>query len=509
MHFTRPRAGRLLLPALLLAAGGLLGLGACMSDLPPIGPGSDIGVLEGRVSESSLGVAAEVEFVDTDGPLYTQLTVTADSTGWYRAELPIGPYHVRLVMDGTTAGRFTDRDTVMVGRCVRRYDFERTRAVVSVLMPPAMNGEYARLTAVGSNCRAAANKRVADGRVDFDLRLLAFTKYTMRMSVGYSMAEFYLPTTYVSGDADSLDASHGPGAYAIDLSDRMASVSGRVTGSWQDTESSMTVDALTLEGRSIASGWCEPDGSYHLETFVPEPVRLVARCRGIENWYGGTRRATATVLDLQPGVAVPGIDFDVGGIAVHFTGPGERVPERHSLFLRRADGSEIEVDYTWGNPLVVSNLPAGSYRLRTGGYCERDQWQAQWYGGTADSTTAVPVTVVAGEVARVEMTLQGSGSISGTFEGEDGTSWWVHAVNIHDGSGASLCASPVSMFGGVFSFAGLADGEYCLSLSSVSGRYWYPGTFDQAAATRLVISGGNAITGLLWHGRSKSDGRLP
>lgn len=503
------RIGKPLQPALLLAVGALLGLGACVGGLPPLSPGSDIGVVEGRVREASAGVAAQVEFVDNEGPLYAELKVVADSTGWYRAELPIGLYHVRLVLDGTTAGSYTNNDTILVGRCTRRYDFERTRATVSVLLPPELDGEVARLTTVGSNCRAGASQRVADGRVDFDLRLLPPARYTMRMSVGYDMAEFYLPTTYVSGDADSLDARHGTGAYAIDLSDRMASVSGRVTGAWQDLGVSMNVDAVTLLGRHISGSWCADDGSYRLTTFVPEPVRIVTRCQGIENWYGGARRATATVLDLRPGQAVTDIDIHDGAINVRFTGPGDRVPERHTLFVRRADGSEVQVDYTWGNPLAVPNLPPGDYRLRVGGYCDRDAWQPQWYGGGADSTTAVPVTVVAGEVATVTMTLQGGGSLAGVFEGEDSDTWHSHAVAIRDGNGAALCASPVTTYYGGFSFAGLADGEYLLSLGSSGGLYWYPGTFDQSAATRLVISGGNAITGLVWHGVAKADRRLP
>jgi hypothetical protein len=499
------RSHKSLLPAALVALGCTLGLGACMSELPPVDPSSSIGVVEGRVREGAFGVPAYVEFRDETGPLYTELRVTADSTGWYRAELPIGLYSTRVGF--ATSGTYfaADSDTILVGRCVRRRDFERARGHVVLTLPPAFDGMYARLNLAGARNRAAGEARVEDGLAVFDLRLMPRSSYVMRLSIGFDMAEFYLPSTYVSAEGDSLDATSGAAEYSVDLREHYASVSGRVTGSWQTSGDNMEVQVVTAGGRKISEVTCNDDGTYRVDLLVPEPVKIRTVCRYIENWYGGTSLAAATVFDLQPGLNVEGVDLSEGALNIRFDGPGDLVPSYHSIVLRREDGSEIPVR-TYGNPIRVPNLPEGRYRLRVDGFCVDDPWQPQWYDGAADADGSVPLDVVVGATRELTMVLRSGGSILGRFEGETDTDWNSHAVYVHDGAGAQVCDEPLYMYYGAFSLAGLPDGDYCLSLGSRGQPYWYPGTFVLAEATRLTISGGNAITDLLWLRPGKAVG---
>lgn len=494
-----------LLPATLVALGGLLGIGACMSELPQADPSSSIGVVEGRVREGALGVPAYVDFRDETGPLYTELRVTADSTGWYRAELPIGLYSVRVGFAGSGTYFAADSDTILVGRCVRRRDFERARGHVALTLPSVFEGNYVRLNLTGARNRAAGEVRVVDGRADFDLRLLPRTSYVMRVSIGYDMAEFFLPSTYVSGDGDSLVATSGAAEYSVDLREHYASVSGRVTGSWQNSGDGMEVQVVTTGGRNISEVTCNDDGSYRIDILVPEPVKVRTICRYVENWYGGTSLASATVFDLQPGLGVTGVDLAEGSLKILFDGPGDRVPSYHSFVLRREDGSEIAMR-TYGNPVRVPNLPEGRYHLRVDGFCVDDPWQPQWYDGAADADGSVPLDVVVGATRELTMVLRSGGSILGRFEGETDNDWNSHAVFVHDGAGAEVCGEPLYMYYGAFSLEGLPDGDYCLSLGSRGQPYWYPGTFVLAEATRLTISGGNAITDLLWLRPGKAVG---
>ncbi len=507
MSIRHHRLRGFLLPAMLAAFGGLLALGACMSELPPVDPASAIGVVEGRVREGVLGVPAFVEFRDETGPLYTELRVTADSTGWYRAELPIGLYRTRVGFKGTESYYMADSDTVLVGRCVRRRDYDRARGHVVIAVPSVFDGKYARLYLTGAGQRAAGEAQVENGLAEFDLRLLPRTKYVMRLTLGYSMAEFYLPSTYISSYGDSLDASAGSAEYSIDLRGNYASVSGRVTGSWQGYGDLMEVQAVATGGRTVAKIDCSADGSYRLDSFVPEPVKVRSVCRNVENWYGGTSLASATVLDLRPGLDIAGVDLAVGALNIRFDGPGDLVPSHHSFVLRREDGTEIALRI-YGNPIRVPNLPEGRYHLRVDGFCADDPWQPQWYDGAADADGSVPLDVVAGATRELTMVLRSGGSLLGRFEGETDTDWNSHAVFVHDGAGVQVCDEPLYMYYGAFSLAGLPDGDYCLSLGSRGQPYWYPGTFVLAEATRLTIADGNAITDLLWLRPAKAAGGM-
>ena len=51
---------------------------------------------------------------------------------------------------------------------------------------------------------------------------------------------------------------------------------------------------------------------------------------------------------------------------------------------------------------------------------------------------------------------------------------------------------------GVFRFAGLDDGDYCLSLDLPGNDWWYPGTFDFALAEPLSITNAGTVENLIW-----------
>ena len=482
-----------------IALAALLVLGACMSELPQVGPVSDIGVVEGRVTESSLGVAATVHFsYAADDRIEANVTVLADSTGWYHAELPVGAYNVRLGFPNRYVSASSDADTVKVGRCVRRRDFTRTRAQVAITVPAVFEGAVAYLSAGGPGYRASSSMRVKDGIAAFDLRLLPPAKYAMRFRPGNNWYSFLLPGTEVAAEADTLDARAGLATYALDLRARHASLAGTVTGSWQLSPDNMTIEAVGLDGQTVADAECAADGTFRLDTLMPKPVKIVTRHNSIENWHGGTSLATATVFNLQPGDHVENLAITEGGITIRFQGPGQRVPLQHSVVLQREDGGNIYLMWKYGDPLRITNLPGGRYRLRVGGYCFQEPWQPQWYDVATDVDGAVPIDVVAGAVQSITMELRAGGSISGRVTNGGGPVSYAYNVYVGDGTGADLCDRSIYTDGDQLLLDGLPDGDYCLSLFDRVGRWWYPGTRDLAQATRLTIAGGNALTGLVW-----------
>jgi len=486
-------------PALSAVTFGLLCLGACTGELADVGPLSDVGVVEGEVREAGLPVPAIVRFRDlhTEG-LDVAVTVHADSTGWYRAALPLGDYLLTL---STPEGPYyanSGKDTVRVGRAVRRLDIERGRARVAVRLPAVYDESRAWLNLWSPSHRATQGVDTDDGLAEFDLRLVPPGAYTMRLRAGEGAIEFYLPGSYLISDADTLRVGTGDAFYELDLCDRHVSVSGRITGSWRSQNLEMRACLDAAGERTPASVYCEADGSFRLDLLVPEPVKLFSECAYVKQWYGGNTEATATVFDLQPGDHLTGIDLTEGSLRLRFEGPADLLDNSAQFLLRSEDGVDLPLPWFEGNPTVVPNLSPGRYRLYIFGHCRGEPWQPQWYEGAVDEAGAQPVDIEAGGVRDVTVALLAGGSISGMFTRDGGLLPYGLGVTVRDRDGEPLCDRTAYMAEGQLRLVGLADGEYYLSVVFANATWWYPGTAVFAEATRLTIIDSGAVTGVVW-----------
>jgi hypothetical protein len=350
---------------------------------------------------------------------------------------------------------------------------------------------------------------IHDGLAAFDLRLVPPGAYIMRLRANDETSEFYLPGTHQLSDADTLRVGTGETVYELDLRDRHVSVSGHITGSWQPQELRMKASLVAADGRTPVGVSCEADGSYRLDLLVPEPVKLYTQCASVGQWYGGATEATATVFDLQPGDHLNGVDLTEGSLRLRLEGPADRLVNHAQFLLRREGGADLQLSWLDGNPTVVPNLSPGRYRLYLYGHCRGEPWQPQWYESAAREAGAQPVDIEAGGIRDVTVALLAGGSISGRFTRDGGLLPYGLNVMVYDRDGVTVCDRADYMAEGQLRLDGLADGEYYLSVVFAGAAWWYPGTAVFTEATRLTITDGGAVTGVVWPLPAPKRGATP
>lgn len=483
--------------ALPVVAAALLGLAACVSEMPDPAPLSDVGVIEGVVTEAGVPVPAVLRFgSNTEGPEVTAVVI-ADSSGWYRVELPIGFYRARLSMDQYSYAS-DELDTVSVGRAVRRKDFPRGRARVTVALPSELEGTEAILRLQHEGFRADLDSDVIDSVATFDFRLLPPMAFVMRLTTGNEGTDVLLPGTYVAELADTLQVGTGDVSHVADMRPVHISVSGSVTGSWQLANGRMWVESFTKFGTSRTEVECEPDGSFSFHLFAPERTRFRSRSDNSALWFGGTSFGTATAYELQAGDRVSGLALVEGGLRIRTDGIGTAVDRSATLNLYDASGPIGSLSIENRQPYLLSNLAPGSYRLQVVGSCAGDPWLSQWHQGAASQAEATQLEVVAGAFTDVTVTLQTGGALTGTMVEADGDIASNRTIYVHDREGASICGLSGYRGPGRFMVAGLPDGDYYLRVWVNGTGCWYPGTNDFTLATRLTIADADTVANLVW-----------
>lgn len=485
-----------------LAALALSALTGCVGQMDPVGPLSAVGVVEGRVLEDHIGVPAQLRFTrqraGDGGLIAAEFTVPADSSGWYRAELPIGLYRIRLTMAGSGTSSSSVADTIMVGRAVRRRDFERGRARLSIRLPAPFEDSELYVWLYHRDRQASDHATVTDGVAAIDMRLVPASIYTVSVDPGYDHDQFYLPGTYASAEADSLLLGFDEAVREYDLRPRHASISGRVTGTWRSGPGGMNVGVYSHSGRKLGSAQCDDDGAYRFDTLMPEPVRLAAESSWVRNWFADGPSPTPASLDLQAGDHLEGLDLVVGGLRVTYNSVRLGYRGSPAMTLHRTDGLSIPVFPSGYNPVPLGNLPPGDYRLHIEGFCEDDPWMPQWYPGVTDSAAAGVIAITAGSWSDVTVDLDPGGSLSGRLVfPEYGSDDWV-GFDLCDADGARLCTGSFGASDGAFRVDGLPDGSYCLAMQQGATRWWYPGTASLAEAARIAITDAAVVDGLVW-----------
>ena len=465
---------------------------------------SGYGVVEGRVLECGLPVTATLSFrALADGRVETRAEAMTDTTGWYRAELPLGDYEVDLrttVEELLYMDTYSHADTVRVGRAVRRRDFQRGRVRAEIRLPERLEGRNATLRLTRQEGYASGRAAVVDGVATFDLRLVPRLDFVMRLSPGDGGDQFLLPGTFLVAGADSVHVGGAPVDYAADVRGRYARVEGRVTGSWQDSGMSMFVSAMSAAGVTRNRVECAPDGSFALELIAPDFVRLKSSCGSVSRWFGGSTAGASPLHSLVPGQVIQGIDLREGGLRLRFEGPGHLADNVGTIELVHADGTRQSFDPGTTNPVLLPNLEAGEYRLRIPGCCERNPWRTQWYDRVVDEADALPLTVFEDAFTDATVRQEAGGALRGTFVGDDASVIAGFHVRVHEADGSLVCGEYDTYWtqGADFGWPGLADGDYLLSTLLYGQTWWYPGTFLQGEAGVLTIEGAGTVEGLIW-----------
>lgn len=480
-------------------AAGLVAVSSCTDDPPPGVPSSSVGMVEGYVIEAGQPVAAWVRFNSQNSDvLRVEVVTTADSTGWYHVELPLGVYRIQpTATEGESAA--ADVDTVTVGRAPRRKDLVRGRAGVEIGLPTAFEGRLAWLRLSGQSHQYSFHTYVADSTANFDLRMMPLGAYGMALDMPTVSGDVILINESGGVAVDSLQVSaEAPTHGAADFRSTYASIAGRVTSSPWFRGDNVYVDLVDSQGHSLDSAECDADGSFRCDFLVPVTVRLRVQNSGLERWFGGDDFSSATVYAMEPGQHLTGVELSGGGLSVRFEGPGDIVNNTAVLALRAAGGSEYFTTYPSRNPTFIEMLAEGPYTLYVYGACAGQPWQPQWYDGATDLLDATTVEIVEGQMHEITMTLAAGGLITGTFVSHTGNMPWSIRVALCDTLGHQLCPQTVPVDRTQMRLPGLRDGDYHLAMYLSSSPWWYPGTWLPSEATTISIRDGGTVSGLVW-----------
>jgi hypothetical protein len=492
---------------LLIILAVFLTLPSCNDESPTECVVYDVGAVEGYVLSAGEGLSVRVQARGIgDSRAGNVITSTeSDTTGWYRLELPVGLYRLEVNPSTTFVPRTDMRDTVRVDRRVHRHDLIRGRAEVELRAPADLNGRTIGLSLIGGDeaygyARAYATLENGEGRFVFPA--VQPNRFLMYVEGGGLSTRVFLPGTSDAYAADSLvvDVTE-TAAYVADFTTTYASISGRITGSWQQLgRGTLSVRAYSSWMREIGYTYCSADGAFLLDFIGPQRVRLRLSYNWLYQWMGGASFETARVFDVRPGDRITDASTVVSGLQVFLEGPGNLTTHVASYVLRDEQSNQIKLNERWDEPVVFGILRPGRYFIHVNGYCHRQTWAAQWYDGAETADAATPIDLVEGELRDVTLHLVDGGRISGgvlTATGERPVGVYGR---IYDSAGEPLCEYGQVWAAGIFDLVGLPDGDYYLSASMDpdDNPWWYPGTFDFQSAVAIPIVGHSAVGGITW-----------
>ena len=501
-------------PAWLLILTGILitvlTLSSCGNETPTMCSFEGVGALEGYLLSSGQGLSAEIRARAMEGPSDGRVlsTTMSDSTGWYRLELATGLYRLEVKNGASLVYPHETRDIIRVLPRVFRKDLVRGRVVIRVGMPEEFEGERPSLWIQGPDFRFGfQHGTVQDGWLQLVFPALQPGSFIMELKIRGLNGQFFLPGTMDSYAADSLTVdTERITTYEVDFRDTYASVSGSVTGSWQEWREwgsePMNVVAYSSDLQFLGSTQCSIDGSYTYGTFLPQEIRLKSTHRGVDQWLGVESIGDQGVFDLQPGDRITGVDLVECGFQVRLDGPGNLAYHEPSVTLFDEAGNQYTPNVYNENPFSISNLRPGRYFLHLDGYCDNQIWAPQWYEGAEMMADATPIDLVEGEFQLIAMTLVEGDHIEGEILTPDSERPDNVQCGLFDFDGESLCRDWNSwrrFDDGLFDFKGLPNGEYFLAARTDRFAYWwYPGTENFDEATPIIIENHESVTGLSW-----------
>lgn len=479
----------------------LLGLAACGDDDPTACDLYEVGVLEGRVTSAGEPLAVEVGAEPSrDNPTRSNMIwTTADSNGFYRLELPTGLHEILVRDPAVQPYRDNQRDTVRVEPEIRRHDLARGRLELDFMMPAELEGEEINLqleSPLGGWVDSSA--RVVGGRMA--ATFLALVPGDFRIELRSSrIGRTYLPGTPDRRQADLFTVgATEPVRVVRDFRPTAGVLRGTVTGASQHVSSLVHVAALTDPYNKAGETYCADDGSFAIPVLFPGPVRLSLTGSGFTRWVGGTDYLSATEFDLQPGQELTGLSFPDAGLRIRLRGPGDRIIYHSEVRLLDEAGNEWTAYGGSSNPISIYNLDPGRYRIQVFGNCRDADWAPQWYGGSETLAGAVPVDLAAAEPPTLVFDLVEGGRIRGGVLIPAGGFDPVKGYELYDATGERICAQGTSGDDRMH-LQGLADGTYHVAAAVTYHDTWYyPGTWDLAEATPVVIEDHAVIEDLVW-----------
>ncbi len=481
---------------------------SCEEDPPtlPCPPGR-VGALEGYLLAGGVPTVAEIGARCADGPSIGEVRfrTISDSTGWYRLEMPEGPY--RIEADPCRCTTYPVRDTIHVWPRVRRFDILQGRVTVRLRFPVELAGNRVWVTLNDDRVSGFIGE---DGAASFFFPLVAPGTYPIRIQLPGAYQSVYLPGTL---DPDAALRIVVPVDHPIVYEDNLEScaiISGSLVGSWQGLEVGRPiVKAFAASDSShIGTGNVDESGDFLLVVLQAQSVKLLSEITRIKRWFGGNDFETATAFELNPGDQLSDVSMSEGGIICTLEGAASPSELDARIIVRDEDGHTWSTG-TFGSRAVICNLHAGLHYIRVDSWCSyrHPGWANQWYDGASTLAEATPVEVVEGQAVSITFHLTEGAKIDGLLLKADGTpaAWWTEA-GLFDQDFEPTCSWKSVGETGSFEFTGLGDGDYYLAVRMDAVlNWWYPGTENPDSAQAFSIRDRVSVTGVTW--RLPPEGR--
>jgi hypothetical protein len=522
-------------------------VGCEKSGVEPCAPSIDAGRIQGFVRTGDVPVDATVRATRAPAAPGNVAMVEArvGRDGSYLMDVPAGRYVVGLRFDTRSSLAYeysaagircgdAPPDTLLVDpRHSPTVDFDLASMRVHLDLSPRIDGATGTVNlhrrGAGSASAGSCNyirsqsATIAGGALDVALsgvlpgayRVEAIVERRVRPGDYYFDRErFWMPGVRDSGDSPWIELPADRTAeIAGSVVAEAARLQGRIRGAWLDfglqppSVALFTPDStIVLDARPTGS-----DGSFDVEMYVPGPVKLRVRQESIDQWLGGATFETATVLQLEPGQTISGIEVVESGLWLSVQAPVfelEMATFRLYDAVTSALAAAWHMDYDADLIVPVPNLRPGTYRMQIEPSSRgRVPWAPQWYDRAANPAEAATIAIGReGEIARVSVILERGGTIAGVVRETEGVTadYSIYITSARD----------PAIWGYVFAWRsdpqflvqGLPDGDWKVGAwrrisfsypeQAPEGTVWYPGTTDWQAAGVIPIRGFQDVTGI-------------
>ncbi|MCU1515776.1 MAG: S-layer domain protein [Pseudarthrobacter sp.] len=286
-----------------------------------------------------------------------------------------------------------------------------------------------------------------------------------------------------------------------------ASISGKITVPAGVQPQMLSINVSSTEGGSYAGyGYANDAGEYSVKGLPAGTynVQFSSYNSGLlDQWYKNAGSlATATAVTVSAGQDIAGIDATLlkgATISGKLTAPAGVDFTSMNVSVQAVDrsmsrGAQVSAEGTFS----VSGLPAGKYKVEfdAGNSGALDQW----YKNASSFDAATEVTVSAAQtVTGIDAVLLKAASVSGVVTAPAGVDKSRVSVSVTPTTGYAGAGYAAVAADGSYKVSGLAAGSYKVQFSTYgSGALdqWYPGATSSSAATTIVLTAGQELTGI-------------
>lgn len=465
------------------------------------------GAIWGVVRDSG-GVPQPGLRVQVSGP--TTTTVRTNSLGYYLAtQLPTGTYSCQMVdydSDSTPLSGLS----VSAGSAYGNADLtvNRPLGLISGQITTSSPGNSTNYSAYCSPVGHSNYSKYSyvDSYGNYTHCGLVPGLYTVTASLT-GFREQYYDGKDTNQDADPVTVQGSQTTTGIDF----ILIPGEIlAGSITDAQGHPIVggnlQATNLEENRTYYTYSNNFGNYRFDSLLPGDYRAYFSGGNYyynEYYHDRFTEASADAITVLSGTPRQGIDFAVGfggSIAGQITdGSGNPYTSGTVYAFYASDTS---------SSLKSSNLDAsGNYlieRLKPGAYYIRANIGGKpplFYDGAYSLGTATTVSVIEGQqVANIDIAVPQTvvnGTISGTITNPSGSP--ISGISVRgtgvDGTSGNYSATTAT--DGSYTLNNVSPGSWAVYIQeSNTPPYYYGGLYDQAAATRVVVTPGAAVTGI-------------